>query len=225
MPKTRRQDAAATLAVLTPSQVWASADARDADIARLRQSVASTPGVVLTGPDVLSVVLRQQVREDLPLALGLAALGVLIWHTLACRNLFDTVLSVLPSALGLLLAASVAFALNIEWNAITLAALPLILGTGVDGNLFIVLFIRKRAGEGEAGVFDEIHKGTIAMLMVGLTTLAGFGTLIFIGTPAVRDLGLLTSVGVLGAMITTLTLIMPALLLAERRRCASTTTR
>lgn len=210
-----------TLAILTPTRVWDSADARDTDINQLRLKVAQEPGVVLTGPDVLSVVMRAQVRDDLPLALMLAALGIFLWHALTCRKVLDTALSLIPSLAGLLAAASLAYCKGIEWNAITLAALPLIMGTGVDGNLFLVLFARERAGQGANAVLDELNKGTLAMLMIALTTLAGFGTLAFGSTPAVRDLGLLTSVGVAGAVFASFACIMPVLWLAEKRRTAA----
>lgn len=218
LPKNGPASPTETLAILTPLHPWENAQARDADISHLRQSMAQVPNTVLTGPDVLSVVMRQQVREDLPLALGLAALGIFLWHALTCRNVLDTVLSLVPSVFGLLAAASVAWMKGVEWNAITLAALPLIMGTGVDGNLFIVLFARDRAGLGTHRALEEFDKGTIAMLMIALTTLAGFGTLVFGSAPAVRDLGLLTSVGVLGAVFTSLACIMPVLWLAEARR-------
>ncbi len=223
LPKTiRRQDAAATftetLAILIPTAVWDSADARDADIGQLRLKVAPVPGVVLTGPDVLSVVMRAQVREDLPLALVLAALGIFLWHALTCRKVLDTALSLIPSLTGLLAAASLAYLKGIEWNAITLAALPLIMGAGVDGNLFLVLFARERAGQGPDQVLNELRKDTLAMLMVALTTLIGFGALAFGSTPAVRELGQLTTVGVAGAVFASFTCIMPVLWWAEKRR-------
>lgn len=206
-----------TLVLLTPNHVWKDADDRDAHIGHLRLSMAQVPGVTLTGPDALSVVMRAQVREDLPLALLVAAIGVFLWHALTCRKLLDTTLSLVPSLFGLAAAASCAWICRIEWNAITLAALPLIMGTGVDGNLFLVLFARDHAKTGNRNTLEELDKGTIAMLMIALTTLAGFGTLILGSTPAVRDLGLLTSVGVVGAVFTSFTCVMPALWWAEKK--------
>ena len=79
-------------------------------------------------------------------------------------------------------------------------ALPLIIGLGADYGIFMVGQVRS----GKDG-----HT-TRAVLVSGLTTLAGFGALVLARHPALHTLGLTVLVGV-GAAIPVAVLLVPAL--------------
>lgn len=95
---------------------------------------------------------------------------------------------------------------GIPLNLFNILAFPLVLGIGVDYGIYTILAVRQRSGpEALAAVVKPI-------LMSGLTTIAGFGSLGFANNPALSSLGLLCALGVGSCLTATLFLILPAYL-------------
>ncbi|MGH7151752.1 MAG: MMPL family transporter, partial [Planctomycetota bacterium] len=191
--------------------VYPEVPARAAEtIERVR--AAAGPGVVVTGLPVVRGRLADLVTRDLR-RLGLfASLLLLAILAATIRSLPGVLVSLVPIAASALGAAA---ALRLAGRGITvgnLAVFPLL--TGMADDYGIHLWLRFRRDGDAAGALAESAR---ALLTSGLTTILGFGTLVFAAHPALRDLGLAAAVGVAFALAGSL-LLVPAVLGTGARR-------
>lgn len=135
---------------------------------------------------------------------ALAAIVILVF--IHFRKISCVVLALLPVAIGAIWMVGVMGVLNIPFNPANIMTLPLIIGIGVTNGIHIL----NRFAE-------ELHPSILArstgkaVLISGLTTIAGFGSLILAQHRGIRSLGLIMAVGVTTCMVVGLTFL-PALL-------------
>ena len=97
-------------------------------------------------------------------------------------------------------------AFDIPFNPANIMTLPLVLGIGVTNGIHI---LNRFAEEQHANILA--HSTGKAVFVSGLTTIAGFGSLILAQHQGIRSLGYLMAVGVTTCMAAALTFL-PALL-------------
>jgi hypothetical protein len=183
-----------TIAVLTPQRTWDTYEKRRQDLAALNRALSRDhEGFRETGIDVISEALRQQITGDLLLAFAWSAVPILLLLYLSLRSVPRTLLTVLPPVLGLLAAVIVMRMNSGHWNAINLAAVPLLLGIGVDASLLL----GDAASRGDLSLIRRRLRG---IHLTFLTTFIGFGSLSWTSIPAVRELGWMVIAG-LGAVL------------------------
>ena len=108
------------------------------------------------------------------------------------------------------LVASLAL-LGIPLNLFNILAFPLVLGVGVDYGIYVVIAMRAP---------DPLRELTTILkpvLLSGLTTVAGFGSLITANNPSLRGLGAVCAFGVGWCLFSTFLLIIPAYLWRDAR--------
>ncbi|MEX2176987.1 MAG: MMPL family transporter [Pirellulaceae bacterium] len=128
---------------------------------------------------------------------ALVAVFVLLWFDF--RNLAHSLLAMLPLAIGCVLMCGLIGWLDIPFNAANMIALPLILGIGVDNGVHLVHEWRRSRGR-----FRLSDSTVVALLLIGTTTTASFGSLILARHQGLRSLGQVLTLGVttcLGASI------------------------
>jgi predicted RND superfamily exporter protein len=90
-------------------------------------------------------------------------------------------------------------------NLLNAMAFPLILGVGVDYGLHLLLGIREKG---------DLHENLATVLkpviICGLTTITGFGSLVFARNPALSGLGIVCALGVFWCLATSLLFLIPA---------------
>jgi predicted RND superfamily exporter protein len=96
---------------------------------------------------------------------------------------------------------------GLSLNLFNVLAFPLVLGVGVDYGIYVVLAVRQMAHEKSA--LATILK---PILLSGLTTIAGFGSLGLANNPSLSGLGLVCALGVACCLFSTLFFILPAYL-------------
>jgi uncharacterized protein len=108
-------------------------------------------------------------------------------------------------------------------------AMPLLIGICVDYGIFLVSIARSvRGGGGVAGpaasqrLAAAFGTAVYALVMCAATTVLGFGSLVTASVPAVRSLGFVVGVGVLGCLYGTLFILAPLLLRREGCRSGRT---
>ena len=94
---------------------------------------------------------------------------------------------------------------GIRINLLNAMAFPLILGVGVDYGLHLLLAIREKGD-----VHENLSTVLKPVVICGLTTMTGFGSLIFAQNPALSGLGLVCAVGVFWCLATSLVFLIPA---------------
>ncbi len=174
------------------------------DFASLRKF--SKEGMHLAGWTLLKPAVLPLVRKDLmEVFLPMAALMV-VMLSLVFRNVWDVLLSLGMMLLsGGLLLASMKLA-GIGWNFLNIAATPLLLGTGLDYTIHMLLAVRRTGGDLRA-VWNGTGK---AVFFCGVSTAIGFGSLAFASNDALASLGKVAVMGILISMALSI-LILPGI--------------
>ena len=142
---------------------------------------------------------------------SLAAIALLVF--LHFRNLGLVLLALVPVLIGSVWLAGIMGCFNIPFNPANIMTLPLVIGIGVTNGIHIL------------NRFAEEHSPSIlakstgkAVLVSGLTTIAGFGSLVLAKHRGIESLGLVMSTGVATCMLAGLTFLPAVLTLLTRNR-------
>jgi hypothetical protein len=155
------------------------------------------PGVYLTGwpslgAAILPLIERDVHRVFLPMAVILVLVLAFIF-----RNAAETVLAIASMGFSALLLLAAMAALNIEWNLMNLSAIPLLLGTGIDYVIHMILGLRRHRGDPVA-----VHRGIRrALTFCCLSTAAGFGSLSLASNQGLAALGQVCALGILASTV------------------------
>ena len=135
---------------------------------------------------------------------SLAAIALMVF--IHFRSLSAVVLSLIPVAIGTLWLAGIMGFAGIPVNLANIMTLPLVIGIGVTNGIHI---LNRYAEEGTP---DILSRSTgKAVLVSGLTAIAGFGSLILAKHQGIYSLGCMMATGIATCMIAALTFL-PALL-------------
>jgi predicted RND superfamily exporter protein len=152
---------------------------------------------------------------------SLAAIALLVF--VHFRSPLSVALSLVPVAVGFLWLGGIMGYFNIPLNPANIMTLPLVIGIGVTNGIHI---LNRFAEEQTANILAR-STGK-AVLVSGLTAIAGFGSLILAQHRGIRSLGYIMSAGLATCMIAGLTFL-PALLtlivrMDKAKHSAKTTT-
>jgi predicted RND superfamily exporter protein len=136
-----------------------------------------------------------------------ATLVVVGLAALMFRSALDTLAAGLPLVLGLGWTLGVMCLVNFAFDLANVWALPLLVGTGAEYG--IVLVVRRREA-GTAGPPGVSRSTVLAVLLNGLTTIAGFGSLLVAQHRGIFGLGLLLTIGTATSLVAAL-VVLPAL--------------
>lgn len=178
----------------------------------IRELRAIDPDVTGTPVQVYEYteLLRKSYIEAAWYSLAAISLMVLIHF----RKLKMLVLALLPVVIGTLWMAGFMGWAGIPFNPANIMTLPLVIGIGVTNGIHI---LNRFAEEADARIFTK-STGK-AVLVSGLTTIAGFGSLILARHQGIQSLGYVMAAGTAACMIAGLTFL-PALLGLSLRRNA-----
>jgi len=150
--------------------------------------------------------LSQAISADFSRFLTLAILVVALFVGFLFRRPKPVLLALLPVATGLAVMFGIMGLTGLNFTLLNIVATALIIGLGVDYGIFMVCKF------GEA--YD--HGTDQAVLVSGLSTIAGFGALILARHPALHSIGVTVLLGI-GAAIPAALLVIPAFYRGERR--------
>lgn len=122
------------------------------------------------------------------------------------RSVLAVVLALIPVAMGALWLIGLMGAMGAEFNPANIMTLPLVIGIGVTNGIQI---LNRYAEEGTPNILTR-STGK-AVLVSGLTAIAGFGSLILAKHRGIHSLGYVMAIGIATCMIAGLTFL-PALL-------------
>jgi hypothetical protein len=124
------------------------------------------------------------------------------------RRVRETLLALLPLALGLLWTFALMYLFGLKFNLGNVFGLPLILGAAAEYGLNIVM----RYIEGREHGGPLVARSTImGVLVAGLTTIVGFGSLLLAHHRGIYGLGLLLTLGTAASLLASL-IVLPVLL-------------
>ncbi len=171
----------------------------------------------VTGTPVITYEALQLMERAYLQGTVYAILLVTLVTALTLRRLRETVLALLPLGLGLMWAFGLMYFFGLKFNMGNVFGLPLILGAAAEYGVNIVL----RFMEGRDHGGPLIARSTMmAVLISGLTTIVGFGTLMIADHRGIFGLGLLLTLGTTTSLIAAL-IVLPVLLTMLPTRTAS----
>src|SRR5437867_4070093 len=139
---------------------------------------------------------------------------VTIVTALTLRRVRETALALLPLGLGLMWAFGLMYFFGLKFTMGNVFGLPLILGAAAEYGLNIVM----RFMEGRDHGGPLIARSTMtAVLVNGLTTISGFGSLMVADHRGIFGLGLLLTLGTATSLVASL-IVLPVLLQTMARR-------
>lgn len=188
------------LQVFPKADVW-QREPQEAFVKELRTvdpNVTGTPVQLLE----YTTLLKDSYVEAAWYATGAIALMVLLHF----RSLVCVVLALLPVAIGTVWMVGFMGWTGIPFNPANIMTLPLVVGIGVTNGIHIL----NRFGEEKNPTILARSTG-LAVLVSGLTTIAGFGSLILAKHQGIESLGYVMAVGTATCMIAALTFL-PAVL-------------
>lgn len=146
-----------------------------------------------------------------------AILLVALITGLTIRRWRESLLALLPLALGLVWTFGLMYFFDLKLTLGNVFGIPLLLGAAAEFGSNIVL----RFMEGQAHGGPLIARSTVmAVLVNGLTTIVGFGSLMIAHHRGVFGLGLLLTLGMITSLIAALAVLPVMLRMVERMRAA-----
>ncbi len=129
------------------------------------------------------------------------------------RRVRESLISLLPLALGLLWTVGLMWLFDLKFNLANVWGLPLIIGTSAEFGLNVVMNYM----EGREHGGPLVTRSTVmAVILNGLTTIVGFGSLMVSRHQGIYGLGLLLTVGATCALIASLVVLPVVLRLLPR---------
>ena len=167
----------------------------------------------VTGPPVITYEATRLMERAYRQGGVYAFLLVGALSLLMLRRIRETLLTMLPLALGLLWTLGLMRALGVPFNLANIWGLPLIIGTSAEFGLNIVMnYMESREHGGPL-----VTRSTVmAVILNGLTTIVGFGSLMISRHQGIYGLGLLLTVGATCALIASLVVLPVVLRLLPR---------
>ena len=168
---------------------------------QLAALVASVPGAHLTGVNLVAQRLRQTVWQDAALAGVLGLVLVLAFLLSELRSLADSLVCLLPVAVGVLWALGVMALVRYPLNLLNVFVITMIIGVGSDYAIYMLRRIREGAD------LASLAQTGRAVMLSALTTIVGFGTLVTTHYPGLQSMGWMASLGVSFACLAAIVLV------------------
>jgi uncharacterized protein len=165
------------------------------------------PHVSLTGANVVSKYMRERVLQDAVRAaiLGFLLVAFLLW--LDFGRMRETILSLVPLAMGVLWMLGAMAALKIDMNFMNIFVSTMIIGIGVDYGIHMI----HRYRELEDADFERLRSGLSetgkAIVLAALSTVVGFGSLARSHYPGLASMGMVALLGALSTSLVAISLL------------------
>jgi predicted exporter len=179
------------------------------------------PRAILTGTNVINQRVRGIVRADAWFAavLGLVLVAILLW--LDFRSLRHTFLSLTPLAMGIVWMLGAMGALGMKLNFMNIFVTTMIIGIGVDYGLHVLHRYRELRDAADEEVVRGLVETGNAIVVAALSTVCGFGSLVFSHYPGLRSVGMVAVLGAVCTAVVAITMLPSFLALRRRARAAA----
>ncbi|MBW8865189.1 MAG: MMPL family transporter, partial [Verrucomicrobia bacterium] len=167
----------------------------------------------VTGEPVQLLEYTTQLKDSYITAAWYSLIAIAIMVLFHFRSLLAVILALIPVGIGTLWLAGLMGWRGVPFNPANIMTLPLVIGIGVTNGIHI---LNRYAEERTPSILTR-STGK-AVLVSGLTAIAGFGSLILAKHRGIHSLGVIMSVGIATCMIAGLTFLPALLNLLERTK-------
>jgi hopanoid biosynthesis associated RND transporter like protein HpnN len=195
--------------------IYPAIDTWERDGAREFVRQLRTVDAAVTGAPVISYEASRLVETAYIQGSLYAVLLVTGLAAVMLRRPRDIGLALIPVVLGTLWTIGCMRLLGLEFNLANVWGVPLLIGASAEYGFNVVLRYREGIG---LGVLHFPRSGMLAVALNGLTTMAGFGSLMVAHHQGIFGLGLLLTIGTAAALATSLVLVPALLQLLHRRK-------
>jgi hopanoid biosynthesis associated RND transporter like protein HpnN len=195
------------LEVFPKKDIWERAN-QEEFVEALRHALdpQDTNHPIITGTPVQLFEYESLLKDSYISAAWYSLIAIALIVMIHFRSLVAVVLALIPVGLGTLWLAGLMGWLKMPFNPANIMTLPLVIGIGVTNGIHI---LNRFAEERTPGILAR-STGK-AVLVSGLTAIAGFGSLILAKHQGIHSLGVIMAIGIATCMIAGLTFV-PALL-------------
>ena len=166
---------------------------------------------VITGTPVQLLEYTTLLKDSYIIAAWYSLVAIALMVLVHFRSLLAVTLALIPVGLGTLWLVGLMGWLGVPFNPANIMTLPLVIGIGVTNGIHI---LNRYAEERTPGILAR-STGK-AVLVSGLTAVAGFGSLMLAEHRGIHSLGVIMSVGIATCMVAGLTFLPACLHLLER---------
>ncbi|MFN3198343.1 MAG: efflux RND transporter permease subunit [Bradymonadia bacterium] len=170
-----------------------------------------------TAPWMITGAAYTTVKEEGPVAVGLAALVVLLLLTLDLRRPRRIALAYIPLITGFVIFLGALAWLQVPLNLFNIVVLPTIFGIGVDTAIHLLY----RVEEEEGSVKPALATTGVASGVAALTTAVGFASLLMVNSEGLQSIGSVAVVGIAAIYVTTTSLTAAFVTIGRHRRLKS----
>ncbi len=171
----------------------------------LGRETVTTADTVVFGSGVISDEIDRSMADSLAIVGPLALLFVLLTLAVAYRDPLDILLGLLGIAVVLVWTFGFMGWAGIAFNQIFIAVPVLLIGLSIDYAIHIFMRHREERTEHGDGVRSAMKLGLasvgVALTWVTATTVIGFLSNLISPVPPIRDFGVVSSVGILSALV------------------------
>ena len=122
--------------------------------------------------------------------------------------------SMIPLVMGLTATVILMITFGIKFNYINIIGFPLIIGMGIDDSIHMIYRYFENNDKNIGATIEQTGR---AVLLTSLTTMCGFGSLIFTAHSGLMSLGIITVTGIGFCLIASL-FVLPGLLMLLKGR-------
>lgn len=205
-------DGALAMYVIPAGSAWKSETASE-----FRRAVAAID------PDVSGLAVNINIHETMIItgfrrAAGLTAVLIFLIVLAQLRSLRDTVLALIPTALGWLWMLGLMAVIGLNFNVANIVALPLVIGIGTAFGVHLMHRAQESAKVhgGKARLDDLVRSTGGAVVLSAMTTIASFAALMLSEYGGMKLFGLAMVLGITACLLASL-IVLPALLAVLRR--------
>ena len=204
----------AALYLYPPANRWR----REAPPEVLHLAADLGPGAIVSGVNVINERVRALVLHDAWIAglLGTALVAIILG--LDFRSVGDALLALSPLLVGIVWMVGGMALLGIQMNFINIFVTTMIIGIGTDYGIYIVHRHREVRGGPREAFETGMRETGKAVAAAAMSTLIGFGSIIFSHYPGLQSTGEVAILGTLSTSLVAVTLLPGYLAWRERQR-------
>jgi len=166
-----------------------------------------------TGNPLQTYEASRQMKRSYEQAALFALMGIIIVIYLDFRSLAYTFMALVPLAVGMLQTFGILGLLGIPLNPANMVSLPLILGIGVESGVHVLHDFRCQKGP-----YRLSSSTGFAVMLMTLTTMVGFASLMIASHRGLQSLGRVLTIGMSCCLFSSLVLLPALLVLVTRNR-------
>ncbi len=180
----------------------------DIDRELVRELKSLSPNISVASITMVIAQLKKIISRDFTVASILALLGVLAVLVIQFRNIKGVFFCIVSLGIGIVWMLGCMGLFGISLNFANIVVIPMVIGLGIDNNTHLYHRYRENPKE---GIVEAMSFTGRAVVISTMTSVAGFGSLIFARYSGLKSIGILAVMG-LGLCLVTAVFVLPSLI-------------